>query len=354
VSVSVSNSAGPPSSAASTTTPTTVPATARGLSGVVSLVGGNGNDSGTGRPGPADQASLGNNGRFAVAPDGDIFVINHENEVVLIHDGQMSTLYTANSAAGESGFGGVAIGPDGAAYVTMGHFIRKLAADGTTSVVFDTNQSNIGSSLGAITLDGAGNIYVYHRNTYRVLRLGTDGSLSQVAGTGTQGRTAQPPEGDGGPALASPLVDPEGFAIDAAGNLLIADNGTGSIRKVSSDGTITTIAGGGQSAFALNGGSYAKEGTAVATLKLSSADAVAVDSKGRVYVSDPSDHGAFRFGPDGKMELVIADQPGTTQEMGFPANQTRGTDVYNIAVDAKGDVLFVQANKILRIAGGGK
>jgi hypothetical protein len=342
------------STSTSTSPPTTVPATRRGLSGTVSLVGGNGRDDGLGRPAPASEASLGNAARFAVAPDGDIYVINHENQVVLIHDGEISTLYTANGAAGESGLGGVAIGPDGAAYVSMGYFIKRIAADGTASVVFDSAAEGIRSSLGVITFDGAGNMYFYHHNTYRVLRRGTDGSLSQVAGTGNQGPLGQGPQGDGGPALAAPIAAATGLAVDATGNLLIADTGTRTVRKVALDGMISTIAGGGQSRMDLNGGNYAPDGTLATDLNLGSADSVAIDGKGRIYVGDPGDHAAFRFGSDGKIELVIADQTGTTQEMGFAANQTRGTSLYNVVIDAKGDLLFTQNNYILRIAGAGK
>jgi streptogramin lyase len=320
----------------------------------VSLVAGDGTDSGKGRPGPADQASLGNNGHFAIAPDGDIFVINHENEVVYVHDGQMSLLYTGNGAAGESGFGGVAIGPDGDAYVTMGRYIRRIARDGTSTLVFDGATEGPGGSLGPISFDGAGNMYFYSNNTYRVLRRGAGGGLSEVAGTGKQGRIAQPPEGDGGPALASPLAVPTAMVVDGNGNLLIADTGTQSIRKVAPDGTITTIAGGGQSPLYLNGGVYAPDGTVATTLKLGGANGVAVDSSGRVYVADAADHIAFRFGSDGKIELIIADQLHVTEELGHPANETRGRNMENVLLDTSGNLLYTDSNRILTIEGAAK
>jgi hypothetical protein len=62
----------------------------------------------------------------------------------------------------------------------------------------------------------------------------------------------------------------------------------------------------------------------------------------------------FRFGSDGKLELVIADQGGTTQEMGHPANQTRGTNTYDLAMLTNDDLQFIQNNKILSIEGAGK
>jgi sugar lactone lactonase YvrE len=187
-----------------------------------------------------------------------------------------------------------------------------------------------------------------------VLRRGTDGSLSQVAGTGQQGAISKPPVGDGGPAIASPLAIPTALAVDGSGNLLIADTGTASIRRVAPDGTITTIAGGGQSPMYLNGGLYAPDGTLATTLKLGSANGVSVDPKGRVYVADSSDHVAFRFGSDGKIELVIGDQPDVTEDLGHPANETRGRNIENVIIDASGNLDYTDSNRILTIDGAAK
>ena len=125
------------------------------------------------------------------------------------------------------------------------------------------------------------------------------------------------------------------------------------MRKVALDGTITTIAGGGESPMDLTGGQYAPDGTVATTLNLGGTTGVAVDAEGRVYVADGPDHAIFRFGSDGRIELVIADQPQTTEELGHPANQTRARTVANTIIDASGTLYYSDANRILTIDNAG-
>src|SRR5262249_39412972 len=97
-----------------------------------------------------------------------------------------------------------------------------------------------------LALDGAGNLYVSDWKHNRVRKVSPDGIITTVAGSGPT--TSEAPgdyTGDGGPATAARLYYPTGLAADAAGNLFIADTGNHRIRKVSPDGTITTVAGSG-------------------------------------------------------------------------------------------------------------
>src|ERR1700722_11933274 len=91
-----------------------------------------------------------------------------------------------------------------------------------------------------IAVDSSGNVYVADAADNRVRKIATDGSIQTVAGTGVAGFA-----GDGGPASAALLNQPYGLALDKAGNLYIADLGSARVRKVSADGTIQTVAGGG-------------------------------------------------------------------------------------------------------------
>lgn len=95
----------------------------------------------------------------------------------------------------------------------------------------------------AIAADGA--LYVADPRANRVTRLGFDGRLTPVAGTGTSGY-----RGDDGPAIDARLVAPAGIAFGPDGSLYIADTGNNRIRKVDAAGVITTIAGTGRAAFA--------------------------------------------------------------------------------------------------------
>ncbi|MEP7202338.1 MAG: Hsp70 family protein [Ilumatobacteraceae bacterium] len=342
-------------SPASTTAPdTVVPSTVggvagRGIQGLVELVAGNGSDDGSGRPGPVSEVSLGSQARFAVAPNGDVYTISGTPTVLRVHDGLVEEIY--GGGPGEFAFGGIAIGPNGDAYVTMSTGVKRISADGSSELVVDAVAESLGSSFGPIAFDGVGNMYFYEATTYRVLRRGGDGTLSHVAGSGTQGSSGQPTIGDGGPAIAAPLSVPVALVIDGLGNLLIADAGQAVVRSVGSDGIITTVAGGGEEPMSASVGKFADDGTLAADLKLGQVGGVSVDGKGRLYVSDGLNRTIFRFAPGAGIELLIADQAESVESLGLPANQTRIRSVTGIAVDAQGNLLFVDTNRVLRIVG---
>lgn len=97
----------------------------------------------------------------------------------------------------------------------------------------------------ALALDAKGNLYIATSIDNKVRKVASDGTISTVAGTGALCTTPTSSCGDGGPATAAQVSDPRGIALDGAGNLYIADSGDNRIRKVSSDGKIFTIAGNG-------------------------------------------------------------------------------------------------------------
>ena len=89
--------------------------------------------------------------------------------------------------------------------------------------------------------------------------------------------------GDGGPAGDAQLTEPRGLALDTAGNLFIADSGNHAIRKIAIDGIISTVAGDGIRGFSGDGGSAIRA-------RLDTPAAVAIDSKGNVYIADTLNH----------------------------------------------------------------
>src|SRR5208282_4615679 len=119
---------------------------------------------------------------------------------------------------------------------------------GVVTLVAGTSRLGYGGDGGAATLaqlslpnglavDGAGNVYVADFGNSRVRKI-SNGIITTVAGTGVFGGS-----GDGGAATSAQLAYPNGLAVDGQGNFFIADTGNNRVRKVSSTGIITTIAG---------------------------------------------------------------------------------------------------------------
>src|SRR5689334_10051680 len=128
----------------------------------------------------------------------------------------------------------------------------------------------------AVISDGAGGFYVSSYGPCRIYRVGADGRLTIVAGTGIPGFS-----GDGGPAIAAQINGPMGLALDPSGNLFFADNANNRIREVTPDGTISTVAGTGVAGFTGDGGPGA-------SAQLRAPRSVAVDSSGNLFIADSS------------------------------------------------------------------
>ena len=93
-----------------------------------------------------------------------------------------------------------------------------------------------------VAVDAGGNLYIADTDNHRVRKVDADGTITTVAGNGFNGSS-----GDGGPAVDAQLRYPRGVAVDAGGNLYIADTDNHRIRKVDADGIITTVLGPGAS-----------------------------------------------------------------------------------------------------------
>jgi sugar lactone lactonase YvrE len=181
---------------------------------------------------------------------------------------------------------------------------------------------------GSLTLPAAGD-------------LAKPGTIVAVAGTGSAGYS-----GDNGPATQALLNGPWGLALDAAGNLFIADVYNYRIRKVSTDGTITTVAGTGKPGFSGDNGK-------ATDAQLKFLGSVVVDGAGNLFIADFSNHRVRKVAPDGIITTVAGSGPvdavsapdGSPQNGGFsgdngPATDARLNGPAGVAVDAHGN-LFI-------------
>ena len=171
--------------------------------------------------------------------------------------------------------------------------IRRIATNGTISTYVNAigqtgyNGDNIAAGQASlnnpngIVFDSAGNLLIADTLNNRIRRVSPSGTITTVAGNG-QGAYA----GDNGPATSASLNAPLDVSVDAAGNILIADTGNQRIRRVDAkSGIITTIAGGNQPGFSGDGGP-------AASALLNAPESVSADSAGNIFIAD---RGNFRI-----------------------------------------------------------
>jgi RHS repeat-associated protein len=151
----------------------------------------------------------------------------------------------------------VAVGPDGSVYILGGYRIRKVGLDGIIQTIAGNGNSGDagdgGPALQAqlsgsyLTVAPDGSIYIIA--SQRLRKIGTDGIINTVAGGSNTGFA-----GDGGPMSAAKFNYPQGIAIARDGTIFVADSNNNRIRRIGADGIITTIAGTGRGGYSGDGG----------------------------------------------------------------------------------------------------
>ncbi|MFH9266684.1 RICIN domain-containing protein [Streptomyces sp. NPDC017546] len=321
---------------------------------VISTVAGTGVAGSKGDNEQAVSAQL--NSPYGVAVDslGALYISDYSNHRIrkVTTDGKISTI-AGNGAAGSRGDNGpavsaqlncprqIAVDGAGTLYVvdTGNHRVRKITADGTISAVAGTGSKGFSGDGGLATaaklntplgvaVDGTGVVYVTDYGNLRIRKITTDGTISTVAGNGTAG-----PGGDGGPAVSAQLKNPHGVAVDDAGVLYIADADNHRVRKVTPDGTISTVAGTGTA------GTGGDDGPATSA-KLNLPLAVAVDSAGNLYVSEYNNHRVRKVTPDGTISTVAGTGTAGTGGDDGPATSAQLKHPRGLAVDCV-DALYI-------------
>lgn len=195
-----------------------------------------------------------------------------------------------------------------------------------------------------IALDLAGNLYINVQKSNRVRKVGVSGIITTVAGNGATGYG-----GDGGPATAARLAGNWGMAVDAFGNIYISDQGNHRIRKVSSTGIITTVAGTGTSGFSGDGGP-------ATDAKMNAPLGIAVDPSGNVYFSDSYNFCVRKIDAAGII-TTVAGIPGSAGfgGDGGPATSARLQYIWGLALDAAGNLYMCDApnDRVRRVDVGG-
>ena len=190
-----------------------------------------------------------------------------------------------------------------------------------------------------VVLDGSGNLYIADPNSHRVRKVDSTGTITTIAGTGESGFS-----GDEGPATEAQLNRPAAVALDGAGNLYIVDQQNNRIRKVDTMGTITTIAGTGERGYSGDGGPATEAQFVVPS-------AVAVDGAENLYIADLANNRIRKVDAMGTITTIAGTGERGYSGDGGPATEAQIYGPFGVAFDAAGSLYIAdqQNNRIRKV-----
>jgi uncharacterized protein (TIGR03437 family) len=223
--------------------------------------------------------------------------------------------------------------------IAQAQTISTIAGTGAAAYAGDgvfASQAPLNNPRG-IAVDAQGNIYIADTLNHRIRRFSVGGVITTVAGNGTGGFA-----GDGGLAINASLNQPEDVWIDAAGNLYIADSSNHRVRRVSPSGIISTIAGIGS--FGYNG-----DGIAATSAQLNRPTGVVVDASGNVFIADSSNHRIRRVSTGGIITTIAGNGVQAYSGEGVQGSNAALRFPIGLTIDASGNLFFADAgNHVVR------
>lgn len=289
---------------------------------------------------------------LAIDAGGNLYVVENTHKVRKVDASQaVSTFAGSGTRAYADGTGmaasfdspvGIAIGPDGQLYlpdywnqrvrkISPGAAVTTLAGSGTRGFADGDAATAMFSLPRDVAVDANGHVYISDNSNNRIRKISPAGVVTTLAGSGTAGYA----DGAGN---AAQFRAPYGLAVDAQGNVYVADNGNHCIRKITPSGTVTTLAGNGTSGFADGTGSSAQ---------FNSPMGLAIDGQGNLYVADANNHRIRRIEPDGTVTTYAG-----SGENGFadgPGSEAKFSSPRGIAIDAAGNLFVTAGNRIRKI-----
>jgi hypothetical protein len=224
----------------------------------------------------------------------------------------------------------LAVDSQGNAYTSVGELtLRKITPDGTvTTLAGATGEGGSADGTGAdarfgalfgLATDGAGNVYVADHVNNTIRKVTPAGVVTTLAGTAGDAGSA---DGAGPDAR---FDGPYGLVRDAAGNLYVADSGNHTIRRITTAGVVTTLAG----TAGLSGNTDA----AGADARFNSPGQLAIDGSGTLYVADLGNYTIRKITPDGAVTTVV----GTAGRNGWLPGALPGglTEIHGLAISGR-------------------
>jgi sugar lactone lactonase YvrE len=237
----------------------------------------------------------------------------------------------------------IAVDSAGNVYVAdfANHRIRKIDPQGNVSTLAGSGVAGYADGPGdkaqfngpaGVAVDRSGNVYVSDALNYRIRRIGPDGTVTTIAGSGPIGVLGVGGFADG-PAATARFAAPAGLAVDASGNVYVADKDNHRVRRISPDGIVTTVAGSGR-----EGTQDGSRGQAQLTFPVG----LAIDEVGNLYFTQHSRPAVRRVSADGEVTTLLIRPPGTA--------------LAGVAVSGDGTVFFVESSShaIYSLAPGGQ
>jgi sugar lactone lactonase YvrE len=322
-------------------------------------------------------ASLDNPQGIAAA-NGTIDVSNTaDNVVASIVGTTTATIAGSYEATGESGDGGpataatldqpTALARDKAGDLfiadTEDNVVREITTDGTIRLIAGNgSEGDRGEFGGAATraeldspqgvaVNSRGDVFIADTYNNVIREVTPKGLISTYAGNGSAGY-----KGDNGPAWRAELSSPTGLAVDALGNLYIADSGNNVIRRVSTTGVITTVAGDVAADSASGGlGGFSGDGGPATQARLNSPQGVALDQAGDLFIADTFNNAIREVTPAGTITTLVdtAAKKGSSGN-GGPAAAAELNTPFALAVDGSTGDLYIAdtSNNKVRVVSG--
>jgi uncharacterized protein (TIGR03437 family) len=246
--------------------------------------------------------------------------------------------------AGMFDVSGVAVDEKGNVYIAdMDNFrVRKVNTSGVISTLagngaFGFTGDNVAAtqtalaSPTAVAVDIAGNVYIADLFNARIRKVNPQGVITTFAGTGVAGYS-----GDNGPATQAKIDTPEGVAVDRLGNVYIADSASVVVRRVDTNGVITTVAGNGQDGFSGDNGPATQA-------RLSSPRGVAAGADGNIYIADAGNDRIRQVATNGVITTVAGNGQTGYNGDGISATQASFFEPTGLAVDPYGTVYIADS-----------
>jgi sugar lactone lactonase YvrE len=313
--------------------------------GVVTTIAGNGGTTFTN--GTGTNATFNVPTGIAVDSVGNIYVSEQNNNRIrrITTAGVVSTLAGSGTGQFADGSGaaasfwfpyGVAVDSAGNVYVadTDNHRIRKITPGGVVTTLAGSGTGQFADGTGSaasffyphgIAVDSAGIVYVSDKLNHRIRRITSAGVVTTLAGSATAGSSNQT-------GTNATFRNPEGIAVDSAGNLYVGDRNNDLIRKITPEGVVTTLAGSTQ-------GSVDGTGT---NAMFSNPAGLALDLIGNIYVCDQSNNIVRKITPAGVV-TTLAGNGGTTFANGTGTSATFNQP-WGVAVDSGGIVYVADSS----------